>query len=143
MSGWFQISPLARGLATASVGIALAATLTSCGQVAVVAASIQFSLSTPASIVAKRGSADPTPLLVTVSHLISTPITVPISVALDHPPQGVHADEVTVGIGQSSATLNVFVDNSYAGASTRVLTIKGTALTVNVQKADVSLQITP
>lgn len=143
MFGWSQFSPLARGLATATAGVTLSATLTGCGQVAVMAASIQFSLSTPSLIVVKRGNVDATPLLVTVSHLISTPITVPISLVLDHPPQGVHADEATVGIGQSSATLNVFVDSSYTGASTSVLTVKGTALTVNVQKADVSLQVTP
>lgn len=143
MSGWSQISAHAKSLATATLGFALVGLLNGCGQVAVAAASLQFTLSMPTTLTVKRGNVEPTPLLVTVSHVISTPITVPISLTLDDPPQGVHAAEVTVGIGQSSATLNVFVDSSYAGEVTSVLTVKGNALTVSVQKADVSLHVTP
>ena len=47
-----------------------------------------------------------------------------------------------MGIGQSNTTLNVYVDSTYAGAATTVLTVKGTALQVSTQKVDVTLQIT-
>lgn len=141
MHGLHQIGAHRRGAAAVVAGIALAVTLSSCGEGVMVAASLQFTLSAPTSITAKPGSAESTPLLVTVAHLLPTPITVPISLTIENPPLGVHAEDVTVGIGQASATLNVFVDSTYAGAATSVLTIKGTALNVSTQKVNVTLQI--
>ena len=122
--------------------MALSVALSSCGEGAAVAASLQFSLSAAPSLAVKAGDEQPTPLLITVAHIISTPFTVPIALTLDHPPLGVHAQDATVGIGQSSTTLNVYVDSTYAGAATTVLTVKGTALQVSTQKVDVTLQIT-
>jgi hypothetical protein len=141
MFGFFQISSTKR-VVSLLAGVSAALTLSGCGELGVVAASIQFTLSAPSVMAARSGSKEPTPLLVTVTHIIPTPITVPIALTLESPPQGVHAEDVTVGIGQSSATLNVFVDSSYTGPATSVLTVKGTALSVNIQKATVTLQIT-
>ncbi|WP_157463917.1 hypothetical protein [Deinococcus pimensis] len=129
---------------TALTALGLGLTLSACGGSELqLAGAVQYNLQAPDHVTAKRGSAQGTPITVTATHLLSSPITAPIELTLDNPPAGVRAEPVTIDVNGSSATLNVFVDAAYAGAASTTLTVKGTAAVVNVQKVNVRLDVTP
>ncbi|THF86133.1 hypothetical protein E7T09_12955 [Deinococcus sp. KSM4-11] len=128
-------------MTVALLTLAAPTVLTGCGNLAIAAATIQFSLSAPASLVVKQGDTEATPLVISVMHIIASPLTVPISLELVSPPVGVHAEKSEVGIGRASGTLNVFIDNSYAGSKDFTLTVQGKALQVYTQKVNVMVKV--
>jgi hypothetical protein len=123
------------------MGLLLGGALTSCGEVAVVAA-MQFEMTaTPAQLSVRQGEEGQ--LTVTVKRLLPGGVSpVPILVRLNGPPAGVSADPVTLGPGQSEAALKVRVTAGATPGGPVNLAVQGKAGLVT-KTAAVALTVTP
>lgn len=123
------------------VGALLAGALTSCGEVAVLAA-MQFELTvTPAELRVRPGEQGQ--FTVKVKRRLPNGVSpVPILVAVSGLPAGVTADPVTLAPGQSEATLTVRVGAAAIPGGPVNLAVQGRAGLVT-KAATVALTVTP
>jgi len=123
------------------MGALLGAALTSCGEVAVVAA-MQFELSvTPAQLTVRSGEQGQ--VTVKVKRLLPNGVSpVPILVVVNGPPVGVTVDPVTVAPGQSEAILTVRVNGTAVPGGPVNLTLQGKAGLLT-KTATVALTVAP